>query len=88
MHGGAVEGVIAEVIAEKGAWVIEVETTPERVHPVVEVDRQFGIHRLVKATKVTRRGAARPEFEWLWSRLPTLWANSYFVAPVAGRRCL
>lgn len=26
----------------------------------------------------------RDEFQWLKSRLPTLWTNSYFVATVGG----
>jgi REP-associated tyrosine transposase len=26
----------------------------------------------------------RQEFQWLRSRLPTLWTNSYFVATVGG----
>lgn len=76
--------VIAEVIAEKGAWLIELETMPDLVHLLVEVDPQFGIHKLVKAIKGRSSRVLREEFPWLRSRLPTLWTNSYFVATVGG----
>jgi putative transposase len=76
--------VIAEVIAEKGAWLVELETLPDQVHLLVEVDPQVGIHRLVKAIKGRSSRVLREEFPWLRSRLPTLWTNSYFVATVGG----
>lgn len=86
--GGRMEArlkeVIAEVIAEKGAWLIELETMPDHVHLLVEVDPQLGIHKLVKATKGRSSRVLREEFAWLRSRLPTLWTNSYFVATVGG----
>jgi putative transposase len=76
--------IIAEVIAGKGAWLVELETMPDQVHLLVEVDPQFGIHRLVKAIKGRSSRLLRQEFPWLRSRLPTLWTNSYFVATVGG----
>jgi putative transposase len=76
--------VIAEVIAEKGAWLIELQTMPDHVHLLVEVDPQFGVHRLVKAIKRRSSRLLRAEFPWLRSRLPSLWTNSYFVATVGG----
>ena len=76
--------IIAEVIAENGAWLIELETMPDQVHLLVEVDPQFGIHRLVKALKGRSSRLLRQEFPWLRSRLPTLWTNSYLVATVGG----
>jgi putative transposase len=86
--GGPMEArlkeIIAEVIAEKGAWLVELETMPDHVHLVVEVDPQFGIHKLVKAIKGRSSRVLRQEFPWLRSRLPTLWTNSYFVATVGG----
>lgn len=50
-HG--VKRIVGEVIAEKGAWLVEVEVMPGHVHLLVEVDLQFGVHRLVKAVKGT-----------------------------------
>jgi putative transposase len=76
--------IIAEVIAEKGAWLIECETMPDHVHLLVEVDPQFGVHKLVKAIKGRSSRVLREEFPWLRSRLPSLWTNSYFVATVGG----
>lgn len=31
-------------MAEKGAWLVELEVMPDHVHILVEVDRQFGVH--------------------------------------------
>jgi putative transposase len=50
----------------------------------VEVDPQYGVHRLVKAVKGRSSHALREEFPHLRSRLPTLWTNSYLVATVGG----
>ncbi len=74
------------MITEKGAWLIELETTPDHVHLLVEVDPQFGVHKLVKAIKGRSSRLLREEFSWLKSRLPSLWTNSYFVATVGGAR--
>jgi putative transposase len=76
--------IIVEVIDEKGAWLVELETMPDHVHLLVEVDPQYGVHKLVKAIKGRSSRLLRQEFGWLRSRLPTLWTNSYFVATVGG----
>jgi putative transposase len=76
--------IIAEVIEEKGAWLIELETMPDHVYLLVEVDPQLGIHKLVKAIKGRSSRVLRHEFPSLRSRLPSLWTNSYFVATVGG----
>ncbi|MGP3736768.1 IS200/IS605 family transposase [Streptomyces sp. GDS52] len=86
--GGRIEArleeIIREVVAEKGAWLVELEVMPDHVHLLVEVDPQFGVHRLVKAVKGRPSRVLREEFPALKSRLPTLWTNSYFVATVGG----
>lgn len=69
--------IIAEVIAEKGAWLIELQTMPDHVHPLVEVDPPFGIHKLVKAIKGRSSRLLGQEFPWLRSRLPTLWTLAF-----------
>jgi putative transposase len=76
--------MIREVVEEKGAWLVELETMPDHVHLLVEVDPQYGIHKLVKAIKGRTSRVLREEFPWLRSKLPTLWTNSYFVATVGG----
>jgi putative transposase len=86
--GGRIETrlkeLIREVITEKQAWLIELEVMPDHVHLLVEVDPQYGIHRLVKAIKGRSSRVLRQEFPSLTSKLPTLWTNSYFVATVGG----
>lgn len=55
---------------------------PDHVHLLVEVDPQFGIHRLVKLIKGKSSHVLRKEFPQLKSKLPSLWTNSYFVSTV------
>ena len=62
------------------AEVIALEIMPDHVHLLVEVDPQFGIHRLVKYIKGVTSHDLRKEFPSLSSRLPSLWTNSYFVS--------
>jgi putative transposase len=76
--------IIVEVIDERGAWLVELETMADHVHLLVEVDPQFGVHRLVKAIKGRSSRVLREEFPGLRSRLPSLWTKSYFVATVGG----
>jgi putative transposase len=76
--------IVAEVCSEYDARVIEGEVMPDHVHLLVDVDPQFGIHRLVKMIKGRSSRLLRQEFPWLRSRLPTLWTNSYFVSTVGG----
>ena len=76
--------IIREVTQEKNAQIIELEVMPDHVHLLVEVDPQFGIHKLVKAMKGRSSRVLRDEFEALRRKLPTLWTHSYFVATVGG----
>ena len=78
------KAILSEVAAERHAEIIEMEVMPDHVHVLVEVDPQFGIHRLVRHMKGRSSHHLRREFAWLRSRLPTLWTNSYFVATVGG----
>ena len=76
--------ILADVVAANRCQLIEIETMPDHVHMLVDVDPQFGIHRLVKAMKGISSRYLRQEFPSLRTRLPTLWTNSYFVATVGG----
>ncbi|MCY0900514.1 MAG: IS200/IS605 family transposase [Firmicutes bacterium] len=71
--------IIREVATERRAEIIEMEVMPDHVHVLVEVDPQFGIHRLVRLMKGRSSRLLRQEFSWLRSRLPTLWTNSYWT---------
>ena len=76
--------VIQEVSKEYSCDVINLEVMPDHVHLLVEVDPQFGIHKLIKTIKGRSSRVIRSEFKWIKSRLPTLWSNSYFVSTVGG----
>ena len=78
------KAILREVAEEQRAEIIELEVMPDHVHLLVEVDPQFGIHRLVRYMKGRSSRWLRQEFAWLRSRLPTLWTNAYFVATVGG----
>lgn len=69
---------------ELQADLIELEIMSDHVHLLVEINPQFGIHRLVKTIKGSSSRFLRSEFEHLRIALPTLWMNSYFVATVGG----
>jgi putative transposase len=85
---GAVEKRLFELIHKTAsryrAEVIALEITPDHVHLLLEVDPQFGIHRLVKYIKGVTSHDLRKEFAFLRTRLPSLWTNSYFVSTVGG----
>jgi putative transposase len=76
--------IILLAAQERQSEVIELEVMPDHVHLLVEVDPQYGIHRLVHLLKGRSSRLLRQEFPWLKSRLPTLWTNSYFVSTVGG----
>ena len=76
--------IITETVLEFQADLIELEVMPDHVHLLVEVDPQFGIHKLVKQLKGRSSRLLRREFPALKSRLPSLWTNSYFVSTVGG----
>ena len=85
---GAVEkrlkNLVRDTAGERRAEVIELEVMPDHVHLLLEVDPQYGIHRMVRQWKGRSSHVLRREFPSLASRLPTLWTNSYFVSTVGG----
>lgn len=76
--------IIQGICTEFRAELLELEVMPEHVHLLVEVDPQYGIHRLVRVIKGRSSRLLRLEYPWLRSRLPTLWTNAYFVSTVGG----
>jgi putative transposase len=75
--------IIREVCAENRVEIIGVETMPDHVHLLVEVDPSFGVSRLVRLVKGRSSRMLRQEFPHL-RRLPSLWTNSWFVSTVGG----
>jgi putative transposase len=76
--------IIQSVCTESRAELLKLEVMPDHVHLLVEVDPQYGIHRLVRAIKGRSSRLLRLEYSWLKSRLPSLWTHSYFVSTVGG----
>ena len=76
--------IIGEVCQEHQAEVLSLDIQPDHVHLLVEVDPQFGIHRLLRLMKGRSSRLLRQEFPKLKTRMPTLWTNSYFVSTVGG----
>lgn len=78
------KNIITEVCKEREADLISLEIMPDHVHVLVEVNPQYGIHKLVKQLKGRSSRFLRREYSWMRTRLPTLWTNSYFVSTVGG----
>jgi putative transposase len=80
----ALKGIVARVCQAREAEMIELEVMPDHVHLLVDIDPQYGIHRLIKEIKGTSSRELRQNFPFLKRRLPTLWTNSYFVSTIGG----
>jgi putative transposase len=76
--------IINSMCSEFNVELIELEIMPDHVHLLVDVDPQFGIHKLIKSIKGRSSRILRQEFYFLRTKLPTLWTNSYFVSTVGG----
>lgn len=63
---------------------MEVECDKDHVHILVDIDPQYGIHKLIKQIKGRSSKILRAEFSYLKTSLPTLWTNSYFISSVGG----
>jgi len=78
------KSLILQQASRLQAEVIEMEIMPDHVHLLLEINPQFGIHRLIKAIKGYTSRVLRQEFKTLRTRIPTLWTNSYCVITVGG----
>jgi len=76
--------LIQECVERWQQEFVQVEVMPDHVHLLVDVDPQFGIHRLIKSLKGQSSRILRQEYPSLCTRMPTLWTNSYFVATTGG----
>lgn len=74
--------IFHKVCEERKATIIAMEIMPDHCHLLLEVDPQFGAHRIVKYLKGRSSRLLRQEFKELRTRLPSLWTNSYFVSTV------
>ena len=76
--------IILDTAKDRGSEVIKLEVVPDHVHLLIEVDPQYGIHRMIREIKGRSSHILRREFPSLATRLPTLWSHSYFVSTVGG----
>ena len=76
--------LIHVVCNEARVEIIELEIMPDHVHLLIDVDPQYGVHKVVKKIKGLSSKVLRDEFHSLKTKLPTLWSNSYFVSTVGG----
>lgn len=76
--------IVERVCLARDANLIELEVMPDHVHLLVDVDPQYGVHRLIKEIKGLSSRELRQKFPFIRSRLPSLWTNSYFVSTVGG----
>jgi putative transposase len=76
--------LISEICTKRKSEILALELMPDHVHLLVEVDPQYGIHRLIKEIKGNSSHFLRKKYKHLCTRLPTLWTNSYFVSTFGG----
>jgi putative transposase len=76
--------LLQQIAEEIKVEIIEMEVVEDHVHLLIEVDPQFGVHKVVKRFKGATSRYLRQEFPHLKQKLPTLWTNSYFISTVGG----
>ena len=78
------KSIVRDVCKDKKAQLLEIECDKDHIHILVDIDPQFGVHKLIKNIKGRSANILRKEFPFLRSSLPCLWTNSYFVSTVGG----
>lgn len=76
--------LMKETCDQLNVEIIEMELMPDHVHLLMQIEPQYGIHKVVKQIKGDSSRVVRQKFLWLKSRLSSLWTNSYFVSTVGG----
>ena len=76
--------IVTSVCMKNRAELLEIEVMPDHVHILIEVDLQLGVHLVIKRIKGRSSRLLRKDFPFLRSRIPCLWANSYFISTVGG----
>jgi putative transposase len=76
--------LLRDIASDLAVHLREIEVMPDHVHVLMDVDPQFGVHRMVRVMKGRTSRVLRVEFPRLRARLPTVWTNSYFVSTVGG----
>jgi REP-associated tyrosine transposase len=77
------QAIVAEVVAEVGAEIIEIEVMPDHVHLLAEFSPPVPLSEFVRLTKGRSPRLLRMEFPRL-RRLPVLWSPARVVSTVGG----
>jgi putative transposase len=78
------KAILAEVVAEVGTEVIEIEATPDHMHLLAEeLPPTVPLSEFVRLLKRRSARLMRMEFRRL-RRLPVLWSPSWFVSTDGG----
>jgi putative transposase len=72
--------IVAMVAKENNFLIMEIETMPDHVHLLLDVDPAIGINVVVKWIKGRTSNILRKEFPELKRKLPTLWTRSKFIS--------
>ena len=75
--------IARDVCREHQVEILGLETMPDHVYLLAEVDPSFGVARLVRLVKGRSSRLLCQEFPHL-RRLPSLWTNSWFCSTVGG----
>jgi len=76
--------ILQKICVGRKSEVFALELMSDHVHLLVELDPQYGIHRLIKEIKANSSHTLGKKHKHLRTRLPTLWTNSYFISTVGG----
>ncbi len=76
--------IITEISLENDFKVIEMETMPDHVHLLLDVNPNKGIYNIINKIKGRSSFILRKEFKSLTTRLPTLWTRSKFISTVGA----
>ena len=76
--------LIQQICEDLKVEILELEVMPDHVHILMDVDPQFGVHKVIKTIKGHTSKILRDEYSHLKTKLPTLWTNAYFISTVGG----
>jgi putative transposase len=79
---------LKELIIEKQVEyqyeIIEIETMPDHVHLLIDINPQIGIYNVIGNIKGFTSNILRKEYTTLRTRIPTLWTRSKFISTVGA----
>jgi putative transposase len=76
--------IIYQVATENDWQIATLEVMPDHVHIFVKVTPMDSPANIVARMKGRTSFELRKEFEWLKSRLPSLWTRSYYVESIGS----